>query len=706
VRLQERLRPRTARSQSLVSLGLYLVLWVVLIGRSAVLDPAHTCACAGRGDPGLFLWALEWWPHAITHGIDPFWTSAIWNPAEIDIPATTSVPGLSLLTWPVTATAGSVVSFNLVSLLSPVLGAWFAYRLCRYVTGAWLPSLVGGYVFGFSSYELGQMLGHLHMIPVFLVPAVVHLVLLRMDERITVRRFVVLLAAAFALQVLISTEVLFAGLVFGFLALALAFWLVPARRGAIRDVVPPILLAGGAAALALSPFLYEAFRGLGPQPSLDWPANARLFSADPLNYLSPTPITWVRSGFTDDLATNFNSADGGIATTLSESGAYVGIPLLALSGWFLFRTRARPASRFALALALVIFVASLGAHLHVAEPPSQAARDYSPKIPLPWVAVARLPAFDHLLPVRFAVFIFLIVGVVTAQALALQERRGAWARWLVAGLGVVALLPTFGGSYWSGKATDTPFFADGTYKRYIKRDEILLPFPLLSGDSMVWQADSDWRFRMASGYLSAEIPPDFYSDPVMSNLLSPTGTGAIAPAELPLAIRDFLDRHQVDAVVFDSATRGWWEGVLDRMRLHKSEIGGVVLYRLERRAPYLAWGPEFITERGTRSTSFRWLARPSARIPIVNPLSGSQNVTFSARLARPGPPVPVRIEYPDGATQQLRVGGAEITIRHRFALAPGPHPLAIEVRGPKIVAPRDPRTLFLAVADARVTPAR
>ena len=87
------------------------------------------------------------------------------------------------------------------------------------MTGAWLPSLVGGYVFGFSSYELGQMLGHLHLVPIFLVPAAVHLVLLRMDEAISVRRFVVLMAAVFAFQVLISTEVLFAGLIFGFAAL-------------------------------------------------------------------------------------------------------------------------------------------------------------------------------------------------------------------------------------------------------------------------------------------------------------------------------------------------------------------------------------------------------------------------------------------------------------------------------------------------------
>jgi hypothetical protein len=575
-----RLRPRTRRGQSLTALAVYAVLSLVLIGRHALADPAHTCACLGRGDPGLFMWALKWWPHAITDAANPFFTSTIWNPAEINLPATTSVPALSLALWPVTATLGVVVTYNVATLLSPVLAAWFAYRLCRYVTGAWLPSLVGGYVYGFSSYELGQMLGHLHLVPVFLLPAAVHLVLLRMDGAIGMRRFVVLMAAVFALQVLISTEVLFAGLIFGFTALLVAFWLVPARREAIRSIIPPLFVAGAAAALVLSPFLYEAFRGLGAAPSLDWHATARTFSADPLNYVVPTPITWLGGGWAEPLAAKFNTVNGGLTGVYSESGAYIGLPLLALAGWFLVRTWERRASRVALALIALIFVASLGAHLHIAQPPAQADLDYHPKVRLPWEAFSHLPVFDHLLPARFALFISLIVAVLVAQALALPATGRPWGRWLLAGVGVVALLPTFSGSYWSGKVTATPFFDDGTYKRYIKRDEIVLAFPLQSGDSMVWQANSDWHFRMASGYISAEIPPEFWQDPVVHNLLGPDGSGPIPRKDLPAAFRDFLDRHHVGAVVFQPAPGAWWEGLLDRLHFQKDRTGGVVVYRV------------------------------------------------------------------------------------------------------------------------------
>ena len=188
------------------------------------------------------------------------------------------------------------------------------------MTGAWLPSLVGGYVYGFSSYELGQMLGHLHLVPVFLLPAAVHLVFLRMDGAIGMRRFVVLMAAVFALQVLISTEVLFAGLIFGFTALLVALWLVPAPRKAIRSMIRRCSVAGPAAGLVLSPFLYEAFRGLGAPPSLDWhAATARMFSADPLNYVVPTPITWLGGGWAEPLR-EFSTVNGGLTGVYLESG--------------------------------------------------------------------------------------------------------------------------------------------------------------------------------------------------------------------------------------------------------------------------------------------------------------------------------------------------------------------------------------------------
>ena len=82
------------------------------------------------------------------------------------------MPGLALAFSPLTLLVGPRVAYNVAAVLLPALAAWTAYLLCRRVTGKAGPSLVGGYLFGFSSYMLGQQLGHLHMTSVFLVPLV------------------------------------------------------------------------------------------------------------------------------------------------------------------------------------------------------------------------------------------------------------------------------------------------------------------------------------------------------------------------------------------------------------------------------------------------------------------------------------------------------------------------------------------------------
>jgi hypothetical protein len=209
---------------------------------------------------------------------------------------------------------------------------------------------------------------------------------------------------------------------------------------------------------------------------------------------------------------------------------------------------------------------------------------------------------------------------------------------------------------------------------------------------------------MPSGYISAEVPPDFFHDPVVHNMLSTDGSGPIAPENLPAAMRDFLDRHRVGAVVAEPVFGAWWVGVLDKLHLRKNQVGGVVLYRIERRAPYAAWGPEFISVVLQPAHSIRWLVRPTASVPIVNPLRSAQVVTLSARLSRPGPSVPVRVDYPDGTAEELRVGGHAVTLNRRLTLAPGEGTLRLTVHGPKYLAGPDPRSHYLDVTDFRLAP--
>ena len=83
--------------------------------------------------------------------------------------------------WPVTALWGPVASYNLLALLACPLAGWAAFLLFRRVTGRFWPSVLGGYVFGFSTYLLGHLAMHVNLELVFVPPLCAYLFLRRLD---------------------------------------------------------------------------------------------------------------------------------------------------------------------------------------------------------------------------------------------------------------------------------------------------------------------------------------------------------------------------------------------------------------------------------------------------------------------------------------------------------------------------------------------
>src|SRR5438128_8971041 len=196
------------RRTSLAALGLYVAVSFAYFGLRLLPHPGNSYV-GDQVDPQIFIWSIGWWPHAILHGQNPIVTHAIWAPTGVNLAWATSVPGLAIPLTPVTLLFGPVVAYDTAAVLLPALAAWTAFLLCRRVTGATAPSVVGGYLFGFSSYMLGQELGHLHMTSVFLVPLVALVVLRYVDGTLDARGLVVRLGPLLALQLLFSTELVF-----------------------------------------------------------------------------------------------------------------------------------------------------------------------------------------------------------------------------------------------------------------------------------------------------------------------------------------------------------------------------------------------------------------------------------------------------------------------------------------------------------------
>jgi len=130
---------------------IYLVLAIMQWGQPVLSHFSTRYLARFRTDPDFYRWALAWTPWAIARGHDPLFTSYVFAPTGIDMTWSSLIPGPALVMWPVTHLFGTVASLNALKLLSFPLAAWAAYLVCRRITKEFWPSLLGGYLFGFST---------------------------------------------------------------------------------------------------------------------------------------------------------------------------------------------------------------------------------------------------------------------------------------------------------------------------------------------------------------------------------------------------------------------------------------------------------------------------------------------------------------------------------------------------------------------------
>jgi len=198
---------RACGLRALYAFALYLTISIIVFGRGLLgyLSDFYF----GKGvDPGLMMWSLVWWPHALAHGVNPFLTKIIWAPLGFNLTWSTTITLASLLFAPLTLTIGPVATYNVLCLMSLPIDALCAFILCWHITRDYSASLLGGYIFGFSPFMLGQLTsGHLHLLLVFAVPLSLYLVLLRIDEQISRLNFTLLLASILFAQLLLSLEI-------------------------------------------------------------------------------------------------------------------------------------------------------------------------------------------------------------------------------------------------------------------------------------------------------------------------------------------------------------------------------------------------------------------------------------------------------------------------------------------------------------------
>lgn len=547
-------------AEPLAALAIYAVASIVFFGIPLFRDFTHLRLGFGpAGDPQIPIWGLAWYPWALAHRLNPLRTDFAWAPMGCSLAWSTTIPGAALLMWPVTRMFGLIASYNILCLLTPALSGFTAFLLCRHVARDFWAALIGGFIFGFSTYVSGELLDHLSLAMVLLIPLFPYLGLAYLERGMGRGKFAAALAALVVGQFLLSPEILATATLFGaatvFVAMRLSDETQRRRLGSLAALSG---VSYGIAVILLAPALVSFF----PSPFGFTPIyNPAHCSSDLLNFILPIdPSMFSRipsiHNFVEHLAWG------------CEASAFLGLfPFLAI-----FFAVGRPSSsskRLLLAMLLIVAIATLGPVLHF---------DGKALLPLPWLLAMPVPLLNNALPARFTVFLFLVLALITAIWLA---RRDGFivGRWILAVGALLSILPALPMTPYVALENLPPFIQERLYKKYISADEIVLILPFgWTGYSLFWQAEADFAFRTPQGRLLANaIPPEFAQWPIVPALAA---DNPYIP-DFAVQFAAFLGHYRIRTVLVDPAEEKNFTRLFGRFRWRRTEVRGVTLYQID-----------------------------------------------------------------------------------------------------------------------------
>lgn len=485
-------RPRwTAHVTADVGFAVFALAAAFALFHDAWASPA-TRLIGVSEDPIQNVWLLGLTQHALAHGSAPWTTTLIDAPSGANLMWSPLMPLASLLLWPVTATAGPVVAYNVLATLTPVLSCVAAYFALRYFVRDRVASWIGALLYGFSPYAVAQLLGHPHAAlgitpPLLLV--VLNEVLIRRHG--SARRNGLLLAALVTVQFFLSVEVLASELVMTLIGVAILAVRHPQRA---RDTLPSLARVVAWAAppvplLCVWPLAVQVF-GPGHVSGHIWPPSE--FSADALNLVVPTALLQFAPASLQQIPFQ-------IDTSSQVWSSYIGIPVLAVAVVAVVRLHRRFDVVLFAALLAIAAVLSLG--------PSLLIGDHDTGVPLPMKLLMALPLLGNLDADRFTLYASLFAAVLVAFLVA--DLRGRRTRTGVAAalvaVACASAVPTLHFPYES--ASVPAFFSDGATA--IPSGSTALVLPLADSTHpapMLWQAAAAYRFSMTGGYAIRGLP--------------------------------------------------------------------------------------------------------------------------------------------------------------------------------------------------------
>src|SRR5437667_3129883 len=270
-----------AKYGMLVTFLFYLIVSYLLFAFSIGLNLTTSYIGTSSHDQLQFIWTLYWWPYAISHHINPFYSTFIWHPYGTDLSiAPASVPGASFIALPITLIFGPVASYNLLIIVGSALSAFFTFLITTYLTKSLKAGVIAGLLFGFSTYQFVQVI-HLHVELTFLIPLIGYLILLFWEKKIRSIAFILLVGSSLALQYLFAIEV-FVTLTLFIGISCIIFMLVYPEH--FKKLINFSIYLSGAyifCIILLSPFIYFGLKNKIPTGPI---YSTIRYSIDPLNF--------------------------------------------------------------------------------------------------------------------------------------------------------------------------------------------------------------------------------------------------------------------------------------------------------------------------------------------------------------------------------------------------------------------------------------
>ena len=473
---------------------------------------------------------------------------------------------LGLITAPFAPIFSPVVRANLLLVLAMPISATAAFVVLR-KWRVWGPAAaLGGLLYGFSPYMIGQSIAHLDLLFVPLPPFIALTIASVLQNRGSSGRLGVQLGLLVVAQYLISPEVLTSVAILTVAALVCIAIRDPAnvRRMAHNAAGATGIALVVASALLVYPVWMSFF---GPQHFTGPPsATTNPYHNDLLSSLVPTPEQRVSLGMRS--LGNRLALRGGV----EEADGYIGGPLLILTAILAWWSRRSPRMQLVVVLMLFAALLSLGPHL--------AIDGHLTDIPLPFLALDHLPVLDSMLPSRLSLAVDACLAAAIAFGLDDMRRapEGAWIRrrrggTVFATVTLAALvltqIPVWPDTFADASAVALP----AALTRAIPTgDPVAITYPyetVYSNEPMLWQAEDGFRFRLLGGY--AFHPSPVGSESTYPDLMSPSGTrqflanqggvGIFGPEtpvspKLVATTRAVVSRYDIRLVIVDRSESG------------------------------------------------------------------------------------------------------------------------------------------------------